>query len=338
MNEYIFNPEEYGEAPQQSRNYIYASYKMHRIKEVIDQVAGTNVTILIQGESGVGKEVVARSIYLNSSRKTKPFIKVNCAALPQGLLESELFGYEKGAFTGAYRQKPGKFELADGGTVFLDEISEITPPSQAKLLQVLQDGEFSRLGGKKDVRVDVRILVATNKNIEKEVQNGSFRKDLYYRLNVVNIAIPPLRERKEEIPVFVQYFLDKFQRKYNSRVNSVPDRMMRALLQHQWLGNIRELENVIQRFVLLGNEEAIIDDLLPPDKKDCLETLEAPLHNHDQVSLSLKEICAEAAVKAESEVIKKTLQITNWNRKRAASMLDISYKALLYKIKTQRIG
>ena len=203
---------EVGEVTRGNGIFIYVSEKMQRIKEIIDQVANTDVTVLIQGESGVGKEVVARSIHLNSLRRDKPFVKVNCAALPQELLESELFGYEKGAFTGAYRQKPGKFELAHGGTIFLDEISEISFSLQAKLLQVLQDREFSRLGGKRDVRVDVRVLVATNKNIDEAVKNSRFREDLYYRLNVVNINIPPLRDRKEEIPVFAEYFLEKFGR------------------------------------------------------------------------------------------------------------------------------
>ncbi|MGZ3604776.1 MAG: sigma 54-interacting transcriptional regulator, partial [Thermodesulfobacteriota bacterium] len=187
---------EVGEISGKDGIFIYANEKMCRIKEIIDQVANTDVTVLIQGESGVGKEVVARSIHLNSFRREKPFVKVNCAALPQELLESELFGYEKGAFTGAYRQKPGKFELANGGTIFLDEISEMSVSLQGKLLQVLQDREFSRLGGKKDIRVDVRVLIATNKKIEEGVKNGQFREDLYYRLNVVNITIPPLRERR----------------------------------------------------------------------------------------------------------------------------------------------
>ena len=209
---------EVGEVTREEGIFIYTSDKMQRIKEIIDQIANTDVTVLIQGESGVGKEVVARSIHLNSFRRERPFVKVNCAALPQELLESELFGYEKGAFTGAYRQKQGRFELANGGTIFLDEISEMSLSLQGKLLQVLQDREFSRLGGKKDIRVDVRVLVATNKNIEEGIKNGQFREDLYYRLNVVNIMIPPLRERRGEIPIFVEYFLDKFGKKYGRKV------------------------------------------------------------------------------------------------------------------------
>src|SRR4030043_250562 len=245
---------EVGEIMERERGiFIYTSEKMHQVKEMMDQVADTDVTVLIQGESGVGKEVVARSIHLNSLRRGRPFVKVNCGALPSELLESELFGYEKGAFTGAYRQKPGKFELANGGTIFLDEISEMSLSLQGKLLQVLQDREFSRLGGKKDIRGDVRGLVATNRNMEESVKNGQFREDLYYRLNVVNVTIPPLRERREEIPIFVEYFVEKFSKKYQKKITSLSDKMMKALSQYHWLGNVRELENVIQRLGVPGN-------------------------------------------------------------------------------------
>jgi transcriptional regulator with GAF, ATPase, and Fis domain len=328
---------EVGEIMERERGiFIYTSEKMHQIKEMIDQVANTDVTVLVQGESGVGKEVVARSIHLNSLRRDKPFVKVNCAALPSELLESELFGYEKGAFTGAYRQKPGKFELANGGTIFLDEIVEISPALQAKLLQVLQDREFSRLGGKKDVRVDVRVLAATNKNIEETVNSGRFREDLYYRLNVVNITIPPVRDRKEEIPIFVEYFLDKFGRKYRKTVKPLSDQMMKVFLQYQWLGNVREMENVIQRIIVLGNEKVILDELTAAINKESVQFQE---ESHlPKKWPSLKEVHREAIAKAEAEVIRKALEMTNWNRKKAAGLLNISYKALLYKIKECRIG
>jgi transcriptional regulator with GAF, ATPase, and Fis domain len=328
---------EVGEIMERERGiFIYTSEKMHQIKEIIDQVANTDVTVLIQGESGVGKEVVARSIHLNSFRRDKPFVKVNCAALPSELLESELFGYEKGAFTGAYRQKPGKFELANGGTIFLDEIVEISLPLQAKLLQVLQDREFSRLGGKKDIRVDVRILVATNKNIEEAVKNDRFREDLYYRLNVVNITIPPLRERKEEIPIFVEYLLDKFGKKYRKKVKPLSDQIMKVFFQYHWLGNVRELENVIQRIIVLGNEKVILDELASAINKEPTQITNVP--NPNRKWPSLKEVQREATVKAEAEVIRKALEMTNWNRKKAADLLNISYKALLYKIKECGIG
>ena len=310
---------------------ISASEKMRQIREIIHRVADTDMTVLIEGESGVGKEVVARTIHSNSLRYDKPFVKVNCAALPQELLESELFGYEKGAFTGAYHQKPGKFELANSGTIFLDEIAEISPSLQAKLLQVLQDREFSKLGGKKDVRVDVRVIAATNRNIEEVVKKGRFRKDLYYRLNVANIVVPPLRERKEEIPIFVDYFLDKFAKKYNREVKPLPAKMMRALLQCLWPGNVRELENVIQRFVVLGKEEPAMDELDLVTKKDPGSPIKEPTPR--KAWPSLKELNKEAIVKAESEVILKALGQTNWNRKKAAGLLNISYKGLLYKIK-----
>jgi len=312
--------------------FIYASEKMRRIKEIIDQVAKTDVTVLIQGESGVGKEVVARSIHRNSLRRDNPFIKVNCAALPSELLESELFGYEKGAFTGAYRQKLGKFELAQGGTILLDEIVEIAPAIQAKLLQVLQDKEFSRLGGKKDVRVDVRVLAATNRNLEECVKDGRFREDLYYRMNVVNLTIPPLRDRKEEIPIFIEYFLDKIGKKYHKKVKPFSDRVMKILLQNEWIGNVRELENVIQRYVVLGDEEASMDELGLLMKRDH-PTIQAALAPLKKAWPSLREVHHEAIFKVESEMIRKGLELTNWNRKKAAHLLNISYKVLLYKIK-----
>ncbi len=324
---------EVGEVTREEGIFIYTSDKMQRIKEIIDQIANTDVTVLIQGESGVGKEVVARSIHLNSFRREKPFVKVNCAALPQDLLESELFGYEKGAFTGAYRQKQGRFELANGGTIFLDEISEMSLSLQGKLLQVLQDREFSRLGGKKDIRVDVRVLAATNKNIEEGIKDGRFREDLYYRLNVVNILIPPLRERKEEIPIFIEYFLDKFSKKYDRKVPPLSEKTMQAFSDHQWVGNVREMENVIQRLVVLGNEETIVEELTPVTKEDPIPEKKKKMVPAKKIWPSLREVHQEAIKKAESEIIQKALEMTNWNRKKAADKLNISYKALLYKIK-----
>ena len=324
---------EVGEVTREEGIFIYTSDKMQRIKEIIDQIANTDVTVLIQGESGVGKEVVARSIHLNSFRRERPFVKVNCAALPPDLLESELFGYEKGAFTGAYRQKQGRFELANGGTIFLDEISEMSLSLQGKLLQVLQDREFSRLGGKKDIRVDVRVLVATNKNIEEGIKNGRFREDLYYRLNVVNIMIPPLRERREEIPIFVEYFLDKYGKKYGRKVPPFSTKTMEAFSEHHWAGNVRELENVIQRLVVLGDEDTIIEELTPVTKEDPIPEKKKKVVPAKKIWPSLKEVHQEAIKKVESEMILKALEMTNWNRKKAADKLNISYKALLYKIK-----
>src|SRR3954470_20182506 len=238
-----------------------SSAKMEEVKMTIEQVADTTATVLIRGESGTGKEVVARMVYSESSRCEKPFVKVNCAAIPHELLESELFGYEAGAFTGANRQKLGKFEQANGGTIFLDEISEMHPALQAKLLHVLQDHEFSRLGGKRDVQVDVRVLAATNKPLERAVEEGIFREDLFYRLNVVSIHIPPLRERREEIPVFLDFFLRKYSEYYGKNPAPFSDYAVTRMMDYTWPGNIRELENLVKRYTIVGNEAQIIREL-----------------------------------------------------------------------------
>ena len=320
--------------PYLNDSFIFFGGKMNRIREVIGQVANTDVTVLIQGESGVGKEIVAHALHLNSLRRDKPFIKVNCAALPDNLLESELFGYEKGAFTGAYRPKPGKFELAHSGTIFLDEIGDISPSLQAKFLQVLQDGGFSRLGGKTDIQVDVRVLVATNRDLQEAVRGGRFREDLYYRLNVVNIFVPPLRERRQEIPVFVNHFLDKYGKKYNKRVSTPSPQLMRMLTRHQWPGNVRELENMMKRLVVLGDEEAIMEELSSKvEGKKPLKKMSPQPHAPIAPLLPLKQVSQRAAMEAEREAILKALVHTNWNRKRAAKLLNISYKAILYKIR-----
>jgi transcriptional regulator with GAF, ATPase, and Fis domain len=322
---------EVGEITNGNGLFIYSNEKMQLIKEIIDQVANTDVTVLIQGESGVGKEVVARSIQRNSQRCDLPFVKVNCAALPQELLESELFGYEKGAFTGAYSRKLGKFELANGGTIFLDEIAEIGLSLQAKLLQVIQDREFSRLGGKKDIRVDVRILAATNKDLEMAVQSGQFREDLFYRLNVVRVTVPPLRERKEEIPIFIEYFLNKYRNKYKKKAPAISEKVMGFLLQYQWPGNVRELENLIQRHIILGSGAIGPGELSGRlDKEKKSNSSEAP---SSRSWPTLKEVHHQAAVKVESEIISRALEISRWNRRKTAELLQISYKALLYKMK-----
>src|ERR671931_1725234 len=238
-----------------------SSVRMQQVRMTIEQVADTAATVLIRGESGTGKEVVARMIYSNSSRYDKPFVKVNCAAIPYELLESELCGYEPAAFPGANRQKPGKFDQAHGGTIFLDEISEMHPALQAKLLHVLQDGEFARLGGKRDIAVDVRVLAATNKPLERAVEEGLFREDLFYRLNVVTIHIPPLRERREEIPVFLEFFLRKYSEYYGKQPAAFSDYAVARMMEYAWPGNIRELENLVKRYVIVGNESQIIREL-----------------------------------------------------------------------------
>src|SRR5918993_3780976 len=237
------------------------SEKMSEVKDLIERVSDTDVTVLIRGESGTGKELVARALHAQSLRKDKPFVKVNCAALPTELLESELFGFEKGAFTGAIQHKPGKFEFANHGTMFLDEIGDMSFPLQAKLLQVLQDGEFSRLGGKHDVRVDVRVVAATNRDLDKAVADGQFREDLYFRLNVVAITLPPLRERREEIPLLTDHFLKKYSVQYNKPVSGITGELAGEFLAYDWPGNVRQLENMIKRMVVLGGESGVRKEL-----------------------------------------------------------------------------
>lgn len=326
------------------------SPKMMEVKMTIEQVADTTATVLVRGESGTGKEVVARMVYSESSRSDKPFVKVNCAAIPHELLESELFGYEPGAFTGATRQKLGKFEQANNGTIFLDEISEMHPALQAKLLHVLQDHEFSRLGGKRDIQVDVRVLAATNKPLERAVEEGVFREDLFYRLNVVTIHIPPLRERREEIPVFLEYFLTRYSDYYSKHPPMFSDYAVTRMMEYAWPGNIRELENLVKRYVIVGNEAQIIRELsthkpivssmsAPPSVVDAVAApvfvpaAEAATNGNELEMPSLLEIGRRAAMQAEREAIERVLAQTRWNRRQAAKILKISYKALLNKLK-----
>jgi two-component system response regulator AtoC len=339
------------------------SARMAEVRDLIERVADTDVTILVRGESGTGKELVARALYSSSLRRDKPFVKVNCAALPTELLESELFGFERGAFTGAIQHKPGKFEFANHGTMFLDEISEMSPALQAKLLQVLQDGEFSRLGGKHDVHVDVRIIAATNRDLERAVAEGQFREDLFFRLNVVAITLPPLRERREEVPILTDYFLKKYSVQYNKPYSDISQDTMQLFMEYDWPGNVRELENLIKRTVVLGTEAPIRKEMShaiamaahrvtmapAPASRLAVAAVGATAETHlpaaaptpaamaaaaaDAGNYSLKDISRTAAREAERELIFKMLQQTHWNRKETAEILGISYKALLYKIK-----
>ncbi len=314
--------------------------KMREVREIIEQVAATDITVLVRGESGTGKELVARALHKLSDRRDRPFVKVNCAALPSELLESELFGFERGAFTGAQRRKLGKFEYANKGTIFLDEISEMHPGLQAKLLQVLQDGEFSRLGGESDVRVDTRIIAATNRDLEKAVADGSFREDLFFRLNVVTIHIPPLRERRDAIPLLVEHFLGKYNEQYGKSVEHLGGETFDLFMRHRWSGNVRELENLVKRVVVLGNEQIVVDELNQRLGEEASEP-EAPSLDMGALGLDLangkavdlKAIAKQAAQLAEKRVIERVLDQTRWNRKEAAERLQISYKALLYKMK-----
>src|SRR4030042_2116177 len=312
------------------------NFGMGKIKTIIDDISNTDITVLIEGETGTGKNLIAEAIHLTSNQGRKPFIKVNCAAIPRGLLESELFGYEKGAFTGAYLQKPGKFELANGGTILLNDIGEIDISIQAKLLQVLQDGMFSRLGGNGDVAVDTRVIATTKDHLEETVKEGRFREDLFFRVNVINITVPPLRDRKEQILPFSQYYLNFYKKKYGREVPSFSSMTIHALKEHARPGNIRELENMVKRIVLFGEEDTVLRNISGQgleDGRDPKSPDDLLLHaSAEDKSLNLKEVGKKAAEIAEKEIIQSTLQETHWNRKQAAKLLRVSYKALLYKI------
>jgi len=298
---------------------IGRSPQMRRVYEMIDRVAPTNATVLIQGESGTGKELVARAIHYRSPRKDKPFVKVNCAALPEDLLESELFGHERGAFTGAVSKREGRFELADRGTLLLDEISETSPAFQAKLLRVLQEQEFERVGGSKTIKVDVRVIATTNKDLKQAIREGKFREDLYYRLNVLPIYLPPLRERKEDIPLLVQHFLEKYSRQNGLRIKSLSKKCLDMMMQYEWPGNVRELENVIERAVVMSEGETIFPENI---------SLSSPVQ---KMGLSFpEEITLE---EMEKRLILHTLQRTGGNRTEAAKILGISVRTVRNKLK-----
>ena len=300
---------------------------MQAVRERLNKVAAANVPVLIQGESGTGKDIIARMVHTLSPWKSGPFVKVNCPAIPGTLLESELFGYERGAFTGAYGSKPGRVEMAHRGTLFLDEISELDPALQSKLLQLLQDGQFCRIGAQEDKKVEVRIVCATNRQLEVEIESGTFRQDLFYRINVVNLQLPPLRERRGDIEDLVNYFLEYYNRKYNCRAKVLSAETMGVLQKYHWPGNIRELENLVKRYVILGNEEVIATDLVAREPEYL-----TPDIDYDG-PISLKKLTRQAVRQLERKVILKVLQSHHWNRKQSARTLGISYRALLYKIR-----
>jgi two-component system response regulator AtoC len=322
--------------------FVSSHAAIARIKEIGRQVADTDAPVLLLGESGVGKEVVARFIHNQSRRRSQPFVKVNCAALPQELLESELFGYERGAFSGALREKPGRFEQADGGTILLDEIGEMSPNLQAKLLHVLQDGEFIRLGGRRPMKVDARVLASTNSRLAEAVAAGRFRQDLYFRLNVIRIDIPPLRQRRDDIPLLCAHFLRIYSARYGSAVRELPSELRNAFMRHDWPGNVRELENAVRRYVILPDVEMALGHLQMSDPAPAppveITTAVAkaeparPFGRRDD-DVSLREVGAQAAEEAERRLLGRVLAETRWNRREAASQLKISYKALLNKLK-----
>jgi two-component system response regulator AtoC len=315
------------------------SSAMERVWALADRIADTDVPVLLVGESGVGKDVVARRIHATSRRAARAFVKINCAALPGELLESELFGHEKGAFTGAHAEKPGKFELAHQGTIFLDEIGEMDPRLQAKLLQVLQDEEFYRVGGKRPVRVDARVVVATNRNLDAAIRQGTFREDLFYRLNVVTIRVPPLRERKEEIGPLVRHFVAKYRDRYRGGLEQVPPEVMERFHAYDWPGNVRELENLVRRLVVLRDPAMVLGEVAPVPARAGTASAASngvkagTLHATLPEDAPLKDVARRAARIAEREAILRALVRTGWNKRKAAKRLQISYKALLYKIK-----
>jgi two-component system response regulator AtoC len=346
---------------------------MRQVALIIEQVADSDVTVLIRGESGVGKELVARAIHQHSTRKQRPFVKVNCAALPAELLESELFGHEKGAFTGAATTRIGKFEQAHSGTIFLDEIGEMKPPLQAKLLHVLQDAEFTKLGSNKKINVDVRVVTATNRDLEQMLTRGEFREDLYYRLKVIEAYVPPLRERRDEILKLTDFFIAKYSQRYNRPVRALSDSLRESFVTYEWPGNVRELENMIKRFVILQDEVLVSRELskprlvpnpppfepappayhappthaaspptfgTPPSVAAAPPAVEEDDDDVDDVppppsqdGRRLSDVAREAALSAERTVIADTLRQVHWNRRKAAQLLGVSYKTLLNKIK-----
>jgi two-component system response regulator AtoC len=322
---------EYCDTISEDLSFLAASPQMVRIRQQILQIAPVDVPVFIYGESGVGKEVVARMIHMRSTRRNQAFIKVNCAALPGELLESELFGFEQGAFTGAVRAKPGKFEQATKGTIFLDEIAEMSPHLQAKLLHVLQDHQFSRLGGRQLIEVDVRVLAATNVEIQEAMKSGRLREDLYYRLNVLSINVPPLRERTSEIPLLFRHFLQKYSAKFNREPMTPSQHLMEAAVRYPWPGNLRELENFVKRYVILEDDEGSFRELVEMSAtRQRISPREEPAPVREQ---GLKALVRGLKDEAEMEAIADALEKTHWCRKDAAKMLGISYKALLYKIR-----
>jgi DNA-binding NtrC family response regulator len=313
----------------ENTSFVRSCKRMREIESQCRLVARADIPVLLLGESGTGKEVAAMLIHKLSSRGHRSFLKVNCAAMPADLLESELFGYEQGAFTGAVRSKPGKFEICDKGTILLDEIAEMPPALQAKLLQVLQDGSFARLGSRASVKVDVRVIAATNIDIKAAMARKMFREDLYYRLNGFTLEMPPLRERIEEIPLLCRHFMHKVAAKYECAPLPISPALMQALTSHSWPGNLRELENVVKRYLVLADEQEIMNELIPWRRMGSLAS-SAERPGEDK---SLKHLVRNLKGGAEAAAIAQSLDDSGWNRKAAASDLQISYKALLYKIK-----
>jgi DNA-binding NtrC family response regulator len=324
-------------AKSQYETLVGDSPKMLQIKSVIEQVADSELTVLIRGESGTGKEIVARLLHILSSRKNEPFMKVNCAAIPRELLEAELFGYEKGAFTGAHKTKPGRFETANKGTIFLDEIGDMPLELQSKLLQVLEQYEFIRVGGIRTIKVDTRIVCATNRDLNRALQDQTIREDLFYRLNEVTINLPTLRERREDIPLLIEHFFQKYNTLYNKKYRPFSPRTIELLQNYDWPGNVRQLENLIKQVVVREDEEIIYDTIKATPVHTGSYT--SPITSSPQTkSYSLKKMVGEVVTQEEKSLISAALLKTNWNRRKAAKLLEISYRSLLYKIKEYQLS
>jgi len=319
-------PTDHHEAAPPEEVIFGSSAAMEAVRLSASVAAGANVPILLQGPSGSGKEILARFIHQRSSWAHGTFVKVNCPAIPGTLFESELFGYQKGAFTGAYTSKPGRIELANRGTLFLDEIAELELGLQAKLLQLLQDGQFCRIGGQQERQVEVRFICATNRHLDKEIKTGTFRQDLFYRINVLAIELPSLQQRICDIPMLADYFLDKFSRKFSRPTPSLSSRVVQKMQKYRWPGNIREFENVIKRYVITNSEEIICNSM--EDSRLEFEP-EIPAGS----VIKLKEATRKASKELEQKIILKTLEANRWNRRATARALSISYAALLYKLR-----
>ena len=307
--------------------YFGPSAAMQSVRQKVERAAGLNVPILILGESGTGKEILARFVHEQSPWRNGPFVKVNCPAIPGTLIESELFGFQKGAFTGAHADKPGRMEMAQGGTLFMDEIGEIDSGLQAKLLHVFQDGHFTRIGGHDEKRMDARVVCATNRQLQKEIETGGFRSDLFYRINVISITLPPLRERRPDIPYLAEYLRGVYNRRFQRDAEALSTETLHLLQQREWPGNVRELENCMARYVVLGSEESFYTE----------RTESAPVRFAYEPTpdgnIPLKRIAQEATRRMERDLILKVLQANHWNRRKAAEVLKISYRALLYKVR-----
>jgi two-component system response regulator AtoC len=336
-----YSPQDSGprKVPSAKAPYISRNPRMKEVQSLIAQIAFSDVPILIQGETGSGKEVIARELHAQSRRADQPFLKLNCAALPSELVESELFGYERGAFTGAFQRKPGMFELADGGTILLDEIGDMDVRLQAKLLQVLQDHEFQRIGGKETIKVDVRVMAATHRDLEKLIQERNFREDLYYRLNVINLVLPPLRERREDLLPMTEFLMRRHAATSGPAV-AITEELKHAMMAYSWPGNVRELENFVRKLLILRDTRMLARELTAKAAGQPSATPASPAPVLAELASIAEKpgsdvlgMVTRAKMQAETEAILKALNTTRWNRKRAASLLNIDYKALLYKMK-----